>query len=30
VLLGVVGISSLVDPKGFYREVFRQRLIVAI
>jgi len=30
VLLGVVGVSSLVGPEGFYREVFRRGFVVAI
>jgi len=30
VLLRVVGVSSLVGPEGFYREVFRQGFAVVI
>jgi len=30
VLLKVVGVSGLVGPEGFYREVFRREFIVAI
>jgi len=30
VLLKVVGVSGLVGPEGFYREVFGQGFVVAI